>query len=551
MNYSQNISILIFFLILTPILSELYHLQKIPARLKTLHRAHRNLSPENDSYFLEQAYGNSYDLYYYYTTLYFGPNKTPQTFILDTGSPTTTSPCSKCTSCGKHLNKPYEFKDNSRIVKCYTDECNSVGASCSSSNDQCIFSISYSEGSSLAGFFNLQDIFFENINNDPKFSSKSFTLPIGCTTTETHLFVSQLADGIMGLNNSGRSFVSLMFKYKVIAKELFSICFGQNDGYFSIGEIDTKYHKSNISYVPLIWGHNNFYIKIINMKVGNNVVSTNNYNIFIDSGTTITYFPNEIYDSVMKNFNKYCKEKGNKCGKFEDVDNIGHCGMFKSKKERIEALNYYWPNITLNLEGFSYILTPNNYYFEYNENKKIGACIGFEGEYSSKITLGGTFMHGHDIIFDKDNQMIGFAEADCNRGMNPEESKGFTDIYLNDSYIKNVEEGNINKFELNENLRIGIIVFSCVLIVFLIILIIFIIMKKFNSKEYNAHVDEPAENKDENNRNNVKNVLENKNENDNNIKNDLENKNENNENNIDNESEIKNQNTGSHDINII
>ena len=128
MNYSQNISILFFFLIITPILSELYHLQKIPARLKTLHRAHRNLSPENDSYFLEQAYGNSYDLYYYYTTLYFGPNKTPQTFILDTGSPTTTSPCSKCTSCGKHLNKPYEFKDNSRIVKCYTDECNSVGA---------------------------------------------------------------------------------------------------------------------------------------------------------------------------------------------------------------------------------------------------------------------------------------------------------------------------------------------------------------------------------------------------------------------------------------
>ena len=37
-------------------------------------------------------------------------------------------------------------------------------------------------------------------------------------------------------------------------------------------------------------------------------------------------------------------------------------------------------------------------------------------KYTSRITLGGTFMNNHDIIFDKDNQRIGFAAADCNRG---------------------------------------------------------------------------------------------------------------------------------------
>lgn len=45
---------------------------------------------------------------------------------------------------------------------------------------------------------------------------------------------------------------------------------------------------------------------------------------------------------------------------------------------------------------------------EYNNNDK-------EGERTYKITLGDTFMHNHDIIFDKDNQRIGFAAADCNR----------------------------------------------------------------------------------------------------------------------------------------
>ena len=60
-------------------------------------------------------------------------------------------------------------------------------------------------------------------------------------------------------------------------------------------------------------------------------------------------------------------------------------------------------------------MTPNDYSFDYNEDN-IGACLGFEGERASIITLGWTFMHGHDIIFDKGNQQIGLAVADCNRG---------------------------------------------------------------------------------------------------------------------------------------
>ena len=98
MNYNLIISLLSFLLIISPIISKLYRLQKLPSKLGSLTRKNRNLSPKNDSYFLEQVYGNSYDLYYYYITLYFGPKKMPQTFILSTASSITTSPCSYCTS---------------------------------------------------------------------------------------------------------------------------------------------------------------------------------------------------------------------------------------------------------------------------------------------------------------------------------------------------------------------------------------------------------------------------------------------------------------------
>ena len=508
MKYNQILNKLTLLIIISPILSELYHLNKIPTKLKSLHREHyRNLSPENESSFLENVYGDSYDLNYYYATLYFGPKKMPQTFIIDTGSPTTTSPCSKCTKCGKHLNKPYEFNSNSKILQCYSDECNSLSSSCS--NGKCSFYISYSEGSRLEGFFSLQDISLENINKSPIISSKSFTIPIGCTTTETHLFLTQLADGIMGLNNSGKSFVSLLYKYKAIEKEMFSICLGQNNGYFSVGEVDTKFHKSNISYVPLSEGHTNFYINVNNMKVGDGIVSTKNYKIFVDSGTTITYFPREIFNPIIDNFNNYCQKNGNKCGKFENVEGIGLCAMFNSNQERLNALNNYWPNITLFLENYNYTLTPDLYFFEYNAGKRNGACLGFEGEGASKITVGGTFMHGHDIIFDRENQRMGFAEADCNRKEDITSDINYSDNY---SYITDVDvepkHRNDTTKNFNEKFLIGIIIISGVLVICLIILLIFIIGKKHKIERYNTQINESDYNKKNNENNENNNVLE-------------------------------------------
>ena len=187
--------------------------------------------------------------------------------------------------------------------------------------------------------------------------------------------------------------------------------------------------------------------------------------------------------------------------------------MFKSKEEREKVLNNYWPKITLVLEGYNYVLTPNDYYFGYNEKNKIGACLGFEGEGASKITLGGTFMHGHDIIFDRDNQLIGFAEADCNRGTIIKKEiniKNIPDIPDNDTFINNVEENNKIKMNFNKNLLIGIIVVSSLLVICLIILVIFLIRKNNKIKAYNPQVDESSSN---NRRNNINNKLEIKNQN--------------------------------------
>ena len=492
--------------------------------LKTISIPYLSIHNSSSNYKLrdlseQYIYGSAFKLNYYYSNLYLGEDMQKQGYILDTGSTITTSTCSPiCTHCGKHICPAYDIKTEDKIIPCSNEKCRMVTSKCNGVSNKCSFSISYSEGSSLSGVYIDEIVRF---GNNYKEQNATF-VPIGCTTDENHLFYTQDANGIMGLANNERNFIEILYKFGAIKKNIFSLCFAQLGGVFNIGEINDKIHKENVTFVPMLLDRGKYFgLSIKSMAVNNRPIenySQFGYNIFVDSGTTISYINNKIFDEILNLMNEECKKFGkeNACGKYTYHSDFGHCFYFKTFEDLDFAVNNYWPIIHFFLDGYDYKWRGENYVFNISTKTKPGACMGINKSYGTKITLGSSWIIGHDIIFDRDKHLIGIAEAECYKNTDINKLNG---LELNDKNINKTNNGTGNisnfinskennstsktyfrfKFRLNNStLKILLIVCMSLLILFsLAVIILSLILFKKNKYIDNLEIKNDT-NKNEN-----------------------------------------------------
>ena len=380
---------------------------------------------------LQTVYSESFSKNYYYTTLYVGQDKKKQTYVIDTGSSIMSSPCSPCPDCGQHKRNYYHiFNKKYKSLKCENKICKMLPATnCKYKKDKdlnkksCSYDVEANVGDGIKGYY-LNDIVYFEVDRNlslpfQRQQYRSYALPIGCTTGEYGKYKELNPDGIMGVNNNDKSFIGLLYKLKIINRNIFSLCFGLRGGYMSLGEIDTSYHKNEkIDYVPLLTSDISYLIQVKGISVGeNNNTIFSKSDAIIDTGNTISYFPSYIYKSLIKQFKKACKNETGKCGDFKFEHEYGYCSSFEDRESLFKAIYEHWPNITLHLnKKKKYIWKPINYYYYYFKDGQRKACLGFNSHKSQNIILGTNFIHGHDIIFDRANKKLGFVPADCSRG---------------------------------------------------------------------------------------------------------------------------------------
>jgi len=275
----------------------------------------------------------------------------------------------------------------------------------------------------------------------------TFPLKFGCQTHLTGLFITQLADGIMGLDNAQASYVKQMHASGLIPNEGFSLCYSRQDvvdpkgtesGAFTLGGSDERVRKT-----PQVWtggtGSGGFYsvkLRKMYLREGNSGPSAKSTNpdakvipinisslkgqVIVDSGTTDTYFSRAISSQFSSAFQQLSGKK------------YGH-GKQKLSLDEVEAM----PTILIQLigdenlnkelgdgvPGLSGEVDPDNpydvllaipatHYMEFDADEDAWVNRFYADEPSGGV-IGGNAMMGHDVFFDVDNHRLGWAEADC------------------------------------------------------------------------------------------------------------------------------------------
>jgi len=406
---------------------------------------------------LYQGYGT------HYIDLWVGSPPQRTTVIVDTGSGVTAFPCAGCNNCGEshHTDKYFDPEKSSSFVKSTCDNCKRGRCT----NNICQIGMSYQEGSSWTAYEATDKSYVGGLHAAPLLEDGgadsdldplhakhyAFDLFFGCQTHLTGLFKTQLADGIMGMDNVASSYWSQAKKQGILDKSNFSLCFsrqptatreGTEAGALTLGGVDPRMANENS---PMVWSTfsksgggfyavhlRKFYlreggagdsaltaggVKVVPLNYDEKTLNAGN--VIVDSGTTDSYFSRRIGPE----FKKVWKEMTGK--------DYNHNAVALTE----EQLNQL-PTIILQMEGDNInkkfdagtvgmagqldpahphdilLAVPPSHYMEFDEKSNNYVARFYVDEGGGSV-IGANAMMGHDVNFDVDNKRIGWAESTC------------------------------------------------------------------------------------------------------------------------------------------
>ena len=366
------------------------------------------VSAHHQTYEHAEIFGST-SLGYYYVDLQVGTPAVKQTVIVDTGSTVTAFPCTGCRNCGHHLDSYFDYtlSNTSRLVTC------SENIDCSTcTNNQCHYHQGYTEGSSIAGYY-IED--FVQFGDDVSANRVKFIF--GCHDSETNLFRTQLADGIMGLapgTQRRKTLIDVIYQSHNVNVDVFSLCLGRIGGFMTIGGFNSSMHLSPLQTIPM--NENSFYnVKLNGITVNDQTFATPDYmansGTILDSGTTFVYLNTVLYDKLWNLFMSFCQGSG-KCGSGIAVVRGETHPCYKFEVGKIEDFYASFPVIYMNFAGESVGWKAESYLFAWPD-QPTHFCLGVYSNGGGSSVLGGLFMRNHDIIFNRTSQTISFAHSSC------------------------------------------------------------------------------------------------------------------------------------------
>ncbi|WMV40424.1 hypothetical protein MTR67_033809 [Solanum verrucosum] len=232
--------------------------------------------------------------------------------IADTGSDLTWTQCKPCENCFEQSSPLFDSKKSStyKTAGCDVEECTSIGSSSCVKGNVCEYQMSYGDQSHTIG-----DLAFDKFTF-PSTSGKDVAIPnvaFGCGHDNGGTF-NNYTSGIIGLGGGEVSIINQLdkeingkFSYCLISIPLDSPI-SNVTSHINFGSSATVSGPDVVS-TPLIKKDPStfYYLNLEGVSVGNKTLKYKSSkigsggeegNIIIDSGTTLTFLPNDFYSSL-------------------------------------------------------------------------------------------------------------------------------------------------------------------------------------------------------------------------------------------------------------
>ena len=275
--------------------------------------------------------------------------------------------------------------------------------------------MSYMEGSSWSGV-EVEDMV--SLGGEDA-DEEAFPLRFGCQDDITGLFEGQIPDGIFGMNKEKGSAISQWSNLGYLEAAAFSLCYNvredvkEKSGVMMLGGSDERLHEKPMVFARDV-GEKNYELRIKEVRIERGAALSTSTGVdtvtslgldgtdtaLLDSGTTCTYLPREWKEPLKEAWRQMTG---------------GKYSMFSRLSITDQELNEL-PTIIFEVEGMTDNETVSVSYppIRYMEKSDYGTGWDFCLYASdSSVTLGNTFMAGHDVLHDLDNKRIGFAESTC------------------------------------------------------------------------------------------------------------------------------------------
>ncbi|XP_020220034.1 aspartic proteinase-like protein 2 [Cajanus cajan] len=390
----------------------------------------------------------------YYAKIGIGTPSKYYYLQVDTGSDIMWVNCIQCKECPTRSNLGmdltlYDLKESSsgKLLPCDQEFCKEINGLLSgcTANMSCPYLEIYGDGSSTAGYFVKDIVLYDQVSGDLKTDSANGSIIFGCGARQSGDLSSsneEALDGILGFGKANSSMISQLASSGKV-KKMFAHCLNgvNGGGIFAIGHVV----QPKVNMTPLLPDQPHYNVNMTAVQVGHTFLSLSidtsaqgdRKGTIIDSGTTLAYLPEVIYESLV--YKIISQQPGLKVQTLHDEYT---CFQYsESVDDGFPAVTFYFEN------GLSLKVYPHDYLFPSGDFWCIGwQNSGTQSRDSKNMTLLGDLVLSNKLVFyDLENQAIGWTEYNCSSTIKVRDERTGTVHLVGSHFLSSAYVLNINR----------------------------------------------------------------------------------------------------------